>query len=146
MAGNVLNYFDQADASNDNKLVLGGTVETGSGQDFRTVVLNVRMDDISTADTVYIASPVAGTIQSISTVIDGAITTGDAVLTASIAAAAITGGVVTIANAGSAAGDVDSVSPSAANVVAVGDQINVATDGGSTNTVVANISILISLS
>jgi len=143
---NVLNYVVQADATGDNKIVLGGTVETGGGQEPKSVILNVSLADVSTSSTVYIASPIAGTIEKIYTVIDGAIATADAVLTASIGAAAITGGVVTIANAGSAAGDVDVATPTAANVVAVGDQINIATNGASTNTVVANISILITLS
>ena len=73
-------------------------------------------------------------------------TGGDAVLTSKIGSTAITGGVITIANSGPAAGDIDVATPTAANVVAVGNQINIATDGGSTNTVSANISILISLS
>ncbi len=142
---NVKNYFEQA-VDSDNKLVLGGSVETVTGQNITSVVLNVKMTDISTAGTVYVTSPISGTIKNIYTVIDGVIITGDAVLTSKIGVTAITGGVITIANAGSAAGIIDTTTPTALNVVAVGDQINIATDGGSTNTVAATISILIELS
>lgn len=96
------------------------------------VFLQTEIADISTASTGWVVSPVAGTIVSIRTVIDAAITAADATLTASIGATAITGGAITIATAGSAAGTVDSAIPTAANEVVVGSAINIATDGGST--------------
>ncbi len=143
---NVLNSFERPEpGTKDNKFIAGGTVETPSKQSLKTIVLNVNLADISTASTAYVPSFVAGIIKKISTVINGVITTGDAVLTSKIGAVNITDGVITIANSGSAAGDVDTVIPSAANVVAIGDQINITTDGGSTNTVSATISILIEL-
>ncbi len=75
-------------------------------------------------------SPVAGTIKSIVTnEIDGGITTNNAVLTFKIGTNAITNGVVTIATSGSAAGVLDSATPTAANAVAIGDAINVTVSG-----------------
>jgi hypothetical protein len=69
----------------------------------------------------------AATIKSIKTVVEGATTTGgqDVTVTASIGATPVTDGEVTIAG-GSAAGTVDSATPSAANVLADGNVINLA--------------------
>jgi len=58
----------------------------------------------------------AGTITELRTVLKaGAVTTNDAVCTFKIGTTDITGGAITIAQSGSAAGDIDSASPSAAN-------------------------------
>ncbi|MDP1137032.1 hypothetical protein Q6325_30845, partial [Klebsiella pneumoniae] len=70
-----------------------------------------------------IVSPVAGDIALIQSVISGALTVGDATLTVSIGGVAVTGGALTIAQSGSAAGDVDSAEPSDDLPVAVGDVI-----------------------
>lgn len=143
---NVLNYNEQADANGDNKLVLGGSVETDGGEDLKKDVLTVKMADISTAGTVYVPSPYAGTITKITSIIDGAISGADAVITPKIGAVEITDGAITIANSGSAAGDVDNATPSAANTVAVGNNINLTTDGASTGTVAAVFNIEITRS
>ena len=143
---NTDNYFDQAGSGTDNKLVLGGSFETGGAQSLKKIYLAIDMTDISTASTSYLVSPVAGTISKIQTIINGAIATADAVITGKIATTAITGGAVTIAYSGSAAGDVDSVTPSAANTVAVGSNINFTTNGASTNTIRATIVVEITLS
>lgn len=123
--------------SNASKVV--DTYESQEGW----MALTVDMTDVSTAATVYVPSPIAGTIQKIYSIINGAIATADAVLTAKIGSTAITGGVVTIANSGSAAGDVDVATPTALNVLAVGDNLNIATNGASTNTVRATIVFLV---
>ncbi len=69
--------------------------------------------------------PVAGTITSIASCLQvAALTTGDATITGAIAATPITDGAITITQSGSAVGDLDVVTPSAANVVAVGDYLN----------------------
>jgi len=75
--------------------------------------------------TVYgVVSPIAGTITTIHSVLKGgALTTGNATLTGKIGGTAITTGVITITQSGSAIGDKDSCTPSALNVVAVGDEI-----------------------
>ena len=88
------------------------------------VVLSLRATSL-VGTTVYgVVSPVAGTIAAIHSVLKGAaLTTGNATLTGKIGGTAITGGVVTITQAGSAIGDKDSATPSALNVVAVGDEI-----------------------
>jgi hypothetical protein len=59
-------------------------------------------------------------------VIDGVVSTADITITASIGGVGVTNGVVTIATAGSAAGDVDSATPTAANTVTAGQAIKLA--------------------
>lgn len=70
--------------------------------------------------TTYVVAPVAGDVVAIYSVIGGALTGGDPTLTFDIDGTAITGGVITIANASSAAGDIDSCTPSSANTVTTG--------------------------
>ena len=112
----------------------------------QTRELTVIIDDISTAGSAFIASPYAGTISFIQTVIDGAITVADAVITSEIGGVAVTDSAITIANAGSGAGVVDNATPSAANTLAVGDALEAITDGGSTGTVKAAVTYTITLS
>lgn len=92
--------------------------------------LTVDIADLSAEAAYQVVSPVAGTVAKIYSVIDGAVATADVTITPSIAGVDITDGVVTIATAGSAAGDVDSATPSAANAVAVGQAIKLTVTGG----------------
>jgi len=110
---------------------------------YQETVLNVRIDDISTAQSVWVVSPIAGTIEEIHSVIHGAISVADANLSAEIGGTAVTGSAIVVAFTGSAAGDVDSATPSAANTVTAGQAIEIITDGGSTTAVAADISIRI---
>jgi hypothetical protein len=91
-------------------------------------------------------SPVAGTITKIYSVINGAITGANTILTPKIAGTAITGGAITIGFSGSAEGDVDSSTPTALNEITAGSAIEIETDGGSTGTVKAVLTIEITLS
>ena len=83
-------------------------------------------------------SPVAGKIVQIWSITEGVLTTGDATLTAKIGAAAVTGGVVTITQSGSAAGDKDYANPTAANDVVVGDELSLTVGGTNATATVAN--------
>lgn len=145
MSNNVLNYQEQAGSGSDNKFVFGGSVETTGGQSLKKHVLYMKLADISTGSSAFIVSPVAGTISKISSVIDGAIISFDDIITTKIGGTTVTNGGFTIAFADSAAGVVDSNSPTALNTVAIGDVIRVSTDGASTNTVSAQFTIEINL-
>lgn len=90
----------------------------------------------------YLVIPYAGTITKIYSVIDAAIATADKTLTASIGGVAITNGALTITQAGSAAGDVDSCTPTAANTVTAGQAIKIAATGGSTGAARAHITVV----
>lgn len=146
MEANVLNRIEQAGSGNDNKYILGGTVETSGGQNLKKVYLTTSIADISTAGQIYVVSPVAGTISKIYSVINGAISGANAILTPKIGGTAITDGAITVAFSGSAAGDVDSSTPTALNTVATNDAIEIETDGGSTGTVEVVLTIEITLS
>jgi hypothetical protein len=105
------------------------------------------MGDLSTkgadAAVLRFVSPVAGTIDKIYSTLNAALATGDATLTGKIGATAITAGAITITESGSAAGDVDVATPSAAKTVAIGDVISITGGGASTATGTATVSILI---
>lgn len=105
----------------------GATLTTA---ELNELVLTLDIADGSAEATYYLVSPHAGTISKIWTVTDGAVATADITITANIGATPVTGGVVTIATAGSAAGDVDSATPSAANVVTAGQAVNFVVTGG----------------
>ena len=96
-------------------------------------VLTVKITDISSASSTFVVAPWAGTISAIYTTIQNAITVGDAAISFELGGTAITGGGITIATAASAAGDVDSATPTALNTVTAGQAIECITDGGSTD-------------
>lgn len=109
----------------------------------RDYFVTVEIEDISTAGQSYIPVPAGGKVIKIWSAINGAIATADATLTAKINGTAITGGAITVTQSGSAAGDVDSATPSAANDVQEGDALEIETDGASTNTVKAFVTFQI---
>ncbi len=108
-----------------------------------TVALTVNLPDISTAKSVWVVAPFDGLIETIYSVIDGAITGADCGLTAEIGGTLVTNSAITITQSGSAAGDVDSSTPSAANTVTAGQAIEVISDGLSTTNVDATITLVI---
>jgi hypothetical protein len=107
----------------------------------------IHLGSISTKATdaavLRFVSPVSGRITSIRSVANAALATGDATLTAAINGTAVTNGVITITQSGSAAGDADSCAPTAANRVAAGDVVTITGGGASTATATANVAILI---
>ena len=103
--------------------------------------MTVQIEDISTAGQKYIVPGFAGKIIGASSVINGAIGTADADLTLKIGGTAVTGGLITVATASSAAGDVDSCTCTGANAFTSTQAIEVETDGASTNTVVVVVTL-----
>ena len=101
------------------------------------VTLNFYIADVSTAGQIYVPIPkeFEGDVVEIRTALNGAIATADATITPKIGGTAMTNGAITIANSGSAAGDVDVSYPTGARTVRAGDAIEIETDGASTGTV-----------
>ena len=93
--------------------------------------LTSTIADISTASSTFVPVPDGGKVIKIITALQGAIGTANAAITFEIGGTAITGGGITITQSGSAAGDVDTAEPTAANDVLEDGTIEMITDGGS---------------
>lgn len=89
----------------------------------------VRIATLVGAVVTRTVASVKGRIVRLRSVIDGVLTTGDATITAAINGVAVTDGVITITQAGSAAGDTDVAEPSALNEVKPGDMISLTVGG-----------------
>jgi hypothetical protein len=132
---NVLNYFEQTN-TDDNPLVLKGTVKTGSDQNLKEYNVNTRIADISGTNNTKIVAPFAGTLKlvvssvsgdpvgetKLSVVIDGGTSAGD----------------ITIAD-GSSADEIDTLVPTANNIVALNSVITITSDAGATSGVSAEL-------
>ena len=94
--------------------------------------LTAEIEDISTASSTFVAVPDGGKIIKIITALQGAISGADAGLSFEIGGTAVTGGGITVAHSGSAAGTVDSSGPTALNRVEEDGTIEILTDGAST--------------
>ena len=99
--------------------------------------------DISTASSTFVAVPDGGKIIKIKTALQGAISGGNAAISFEIGNTAVTGGGITVAHSGSAAGDVDTAEPTAANQVEEDGTIEMITDGGSTGAKKLNVTFVI---
>ena len=97
--------------------------------------LTAEIADISTASSTYVAVPDGGKVIKVITALQGAISGGNAAISFEIGGTAITGGAITVAHSGSAAGTIDTAEPTAANEVAEGGSIEMITDGASSNTI-----------
>ena len=91
--------------------------------------------DISTASSTFVPVPDGGRVIKIITALQGAIGTANAAITFEIGGTAITGGGITVTQSGSAAGDVDTAEPTAANEVSEDGTIEMITNGASSNTI-----------
>lgn len=101
--------------------------------------------DISTSETVYVPVPYAGDVTRVTLVIDGAISAANAVIDVKDSDGNSMGN-ITVLQSGSAAGDVYSLTPASNEAVTDNDYITVETDGGSTDTVTARVSIVVTRS
>ena len=93
--------------------------------------LTSTIADISTASSTFVPVPDGGKVIKILTALQGAIGTANGGITFEIGGTAITGGGITVTQSGSAAGDVDTSEPTAANRVEEDGSIEMITDGGS---------------
>ena len=107
------------------------------------VFLTVDIADVSTAEDVYVAVPVTGILKKAYCAIAGAVVVGDSVLTFSNPTGAMTEK-LTIAYAGSAAGDVFSATfaNQANRKFAAGERLKIACDGGSTDAAKGKVTLV----
>lgn len=129
--------------------VIVGVEETGVHVLFNEAILRavlsghrifvpIRVATLVGANVYRVMSPIAGKVVNIASITEGVLTTGDATLTGKINGNAIIGGVITITQVASAAGDKDFAAPTAANTVAAGDELSLTVGGTNATATVAN--------
>jgi hypothetical protein len=105
-------------------------------------VYTANLVDVSTAETTYIVAPFACTVNTIYTILHSAITVADATLIARNHSGGSMGS-ITVAYSGSAAGDIDTLSPVANNTLAAGEKMSIETDGASTTAARLSITVVV---
>lgn len=131
------------------RLLVGTVAGIGDGRTWIDIpvatkppaVETVRIATLVGAGVTRTVASAAGRIVRLRSVIDGVLTTADATITAAINGVAVTDGVITIAQAGSAAGDVDEAVPTALNGVKPGDVISLTVGGGNQTATPATVVI-----
>jgi len=134
-------YVADGAGSGTQQKIAAGQINTTSVKNVNKVFVTHVIDDISTAGSHWVVPGIAGNIVAISTVIDGVIATADCAMTFEIGGTAITSSAITIAYSGSAAGDVDTSTPTAARTVTAAQPVELISDGASTNTVRCTVTL-----
>jgi hypothetical protein len=99
--------------------------------------------DVSTADELLFPCPDGGNCIKVYTVLQGAITTPNCVITPKANGVAMTNGGITIAFSGSGAGDIDESDPSGNNFVEAGGYFSIETGGESGGTAGCGVVLVI---
>ena len=102
-----------------------------------------RISDISTAGSTFVAVPDGGRIIKIMSVLQGAISGGNAGISFEIGGTAVTNAGFTVAHSGSAVGTMDGSVPTALNEVAEDGSIEMLTDGNSTGAKALDVTFVI---
>lgn len=110
--------------------ITAGTITLPTFPEF---IIKGVIADVSTAETIYFPIPADVTVREVVTVLEGAITSADSIITVKNNAGTSMG-TITVAEAGSGAGDVDTLTPASNNTVTAPGKISVESDGGSTGT------------
>ena len=119
----------EIDIESGGALKLAGTAIAASAAELDQRALNLAIT-LGTAGTPFIVMPFSGVLTKAYTVIDEALTTADETLVLKdTGGTALAGGTLTITQSGSAAGDIDSVSPSSNNEFAAGEKLSVVIGG-----------------
>jgi hypothetical protein len=106
--------------------------------------ITCTIQDISNPSSVFIVPGIAGKIVDIHVALNGAITVADSIVTAKINTVPVTGISITAAYSGSAAGSVFSGTATALNTFLADDAIEIITNGGSSTSASATVTILVS--
>jgi hypothetical protein len=142
-AANTLYVADGAGSGSWQKIA-SGQINTSSIFNANETYLSVTIPDVSTADTVYVVVPFAGTLTKVWTVLDDAITVADATVTVRDHNGN-SAGTITVAYSGSAAGDIDSLVPASNNTFTEGQRVRIQTDGASTTAALLTVSLVFTI-
>lgn len=137
-------YISNGAASGSWSLVSPSSI-TGVNN-LNKVVLTLNIPTMGTAASYFVICPIAGDIEKIYSVIDASFGGADETLSFEIGGVAVTNGNITITQSGSAAGDVDSSTPTAANTLTAGQAIEVISAGASSGSCNAKLTFLIDVS
>lgn len=105
-------------------------INTSSIFNINKAYVTLVIPDVSTASTVYFYVPFAGTLATVGTVLESAITAADSTINVKNNGGS-SAGTITIAHTGSAAGDIDSLTPVSNNTFTAGQRLSIETDGAS---------------
>tara|TARA_R110000751_G_scaffold110047_1_gene207461 strand:- start:7477 stop:7980 length:504 start_codon:yes stop_codon:yes gene_type:complete len=128
---NNLLVFDGAGGSTTQKVALANLASNAVKG--ATNILTFEFRDVSTARSAFVIAPFAGTISKIWSVLEDTLASVDCIFTFELGGTAVTNSSITIGFSGSAAGDVDSATPTALNIVTAGQPIEIISNGASTN-------------
>lgn len=110
------------------------SIDTTSVLNVNKFTLSVVLDDISTSSTIYVPVTRDCTLDKVTSALQGAIGTADATITIANYVGT-TSATMVVAYSGSAAGDIDTVSPASNNTFTGDTFLRISTDGASSNTV-----------
>lgn len=108
----------------------------------QSLLLDLKLTDISGPFDRYVPIPVACTVVQITTALSAAIGGSDLVLTFKNAAAASMG-TITVTQSGSAPGDIDTLTPSSNNTFAANTAIEIEGNGGPTSHEDLDVTVLL---
>lgn len=124
-------YHASGAGSGTWKKLVAAAVDTTSIFNVNKAYLTVDIVDVSTAETIFVVVPFGGTLTNVYTVLQNAITIADATVTIQDHNGN-SAGTITVAFTGSAAGDIDSLTPAVNNTFTAGQRVRIITDGAST--------------
>lgn len=128
------------DAATANKVYVSNGSGSGAWSPL-SYTLVVKIDDVTSAQSTYVSVPYAGNVVKVSSVIHGAISGSDETVTC-YNASGVSMGTLTITHTGSAAGDVDTLSPVANNSFSNNTAMRITSNGDSTGTTSATFTIV----
>lgn len=104
--------------------------------------IDIDIVTLNTVTTYNLIMPHTGTFIKLFSVIDSAFTGADATIQLKIAGVNVTNGMITVTQVGSAAGDIDSATPSALNTATQGQLVSLTVGGGATGNPRCHVSII----
>jgi hypothetical protein len=130
-ASNNTVYVSNGAGSGAWTLIDSSNIDSTSIFNTNQFTLHVKINDIGTAENVFVPIPYPCTLTSISSILGGAITTANSTITFTKNSSGSLGTIV-VTQAGSAEGDRDALTPVSNNTFVTTDWLRIANDGAAT--------------